>query len=130
MSLKAARSAAQLEKSEGMGGCGRQEQALLDVYAAEGWRGAKKDAVRPLSELARAAKQVGAARVLVQGLVSSLVLGPGRWAHTPHAVECLTQGVVKESLRASTSCKPSCVGPARDTRGTLGSAPHPHHAAA
>ena len=112
-----------------MCGCGRQEQALLDVYAAEGWRGAKKDAVRPLSELARAAKQVGA-RVRVQGLVSSLVLGAGRWAHTPHAVEYLSRGVVKESLRASTSCKPYCVGPARDTRGTLGSAPGPHHAAA
>ena len=42
--------------------CCRQEQALLDVYAAEGWRGSKKEAVRPHSELARAAAQVHMAR--------------------------------------------------------------------
>ena len=105
VSLKAVRSVTQQEKTKDMCGCGRQEQALLDVYAAEGWRGSKKEAVRPYSELARAAKQVCAARVTVQGLVNNLVLESACCAHTPLSEGCLTQSMVMVPLQESTSCK-------------------------
>ena len=40
------------------GGWHRQEEALLDAYAGDGWRGSKREAVRPTAELERASRQV------------------------------------------------------------------------
>ena len=37
----------------------RHEQALVEAYAADGWRGASREKVKPVAEIKRAKDQVG-----------------------------------------------------------------------
>lgn len=47
----------------------RQEQALVDAYAADGWRGAAREKVRPLQEIQRAKDQIRRCREIVRECV-------------------------------------------------------------
>lgn len=44
----------------------RHEQALVEAYAADGWRGASREKVKPVAEIKRAKDQVGGEGRLLQ----------------------------------------------------------------
>ncbi|RMZ55072.1 hypothetical protein APUTEX25_005698, partial [Auxenochlorella protothecoides] len=66
----------------------RQEQALVDAYAADGWRGAAREKVRPLQEIQRAKDQIRRCREIVRECVRTCEEAEG---DTPIPASCFDE---------------------------------------
>jgi hypothetical protein len=53
----------------------RQEEALLEAYQADGWRGASREKVKPVAELERARRQVNRIHLVLFGM-HNMIFGP------------------------------------------------------
>ena len=53
----------------------RHEQALVEAYAADGWRGASREKVKPVAEIKRAKDQVGAGGWVLAWTAAALQMG-------------------------------------------------------
>lgn len=47
----------------------RQEQALVEAYAADGWRGASREKVKPVAEIKRAKEQIQRCKEIIRECV-------------------------------------------------------------
>jgi hypothetical protein len=81
----------------------RHEQALVEAYAADGWRGASREKVKPVAEIKRAKDQVGGEGRLLQYLQFStcsitVLAGWGGYQVAGRVVKWWVSRVVTSSL--------------------------------